>query len=95
MITNTMDFAVVERLRKHMLLPSKDFAAIVGVSRQTYHTWVKGVSTPRAKHVDEMRQVMRKLVVIMREHAWPSSEVLVMEPAERLEHLQGLLTQAE
>lgn len=87
-----VDIAKVDMLRKHMLLSVSDMAKVLGVSRMTYYTWLKGggmrsTTTPRIK------RKLKGLLAVMKEHQWPSGKVLVMPHQERVSHLLELLGQ--
>jgi DNA-binding transcriptional regulator YiaG len=86
-----LDFAKVETLRRHMLMTSTDMAQALRTSRMTYYKWVQGRAAPRAVNDAIVREQLRKLLVIMEKHGWPSSEVLVMLPSERTAKLLALL----
>jgi DNA-binding XRE family transcriptional regulator len=86
-----IDFTKVESLRRHMLLRTKDMAGLVGVTRMTYYGWQKGKPI-RKKNDAKIRKTLQLLLVVLTEHAWPQPQVIAMEPNERLETLNELVT---
>lgn len=90
MTPKSIDFAKVEALRKHMLLTTSDMSGLLGVSRMTYYGWVRG--KPLRKSNDEaVRTMLRRLLAIMTDHAWPMPEVIAAAQPQRLERLKQLL----
>lgn len=89
-----LDFNRVDALRKHMLMTASDMASILGVSRVTYYNWTRGKklrSTSEAK----VRRSVRKMLHIIRDHDWPSPEILSMTQPERKKALAELISQYE
>jgi DNA-binding transcriptional regulator YiaG len=87
-----LDFAKVEALRKHMLLTTTDMSELLGVSRMTYYGWVKG--KPLRKSNDgTVRAMLKRLLAVMTEHAWPMPEVIAADRTQRMERLRALLNQ--
>lgn len=87
-----IDFSRVEALRKHMLLTITDMSELLGVSRMTYHGWVKG--KPIRKSNDEtVRKMLKRLLAVMTEHNWPTPRVIAASQKERKEHLVEILEQ--
>lgn len=85
-----IDFTKVEALRRHMLLTTSDMSELLGVSRMTYYGWVKG--KPIRKSNDEIvRAMLRRLLVAMSEHGWPTPEVIAADQRQRKELLLELL----
>jgi len=63
---------------------------LLGVSRMTYYGWVKG--KPIRKSNDEIvRAMLRRLLVAMSEHGWPTPEVIAADQRQRKELLLELL----
>lgn len=91
--TNEIDFAKVEMLRRHMLLSVADMAKIMGVSRVTYYSWIKGKPL-RSTNVPKVKSKLKKLLAILKE-GWPSSEVIARSPPERLALILELLGQEQ
>jgi len=88
----TLNFEKVEVLRRHLMLTTTEMAEVFGVSRITYYNWVNG--TPlRAKNLANVKKVIRKLVVIVKEHNWPTEEVRQLDQKQRLQRLLALLEQ--
>jgi hypothetical protein len=74
------------------MLTTTEMAEVFGVSRITYYNWVNG--TPlRAKNLANVKKVIRKLVVIVKEHNWPTEEVRQLDQKQRLQRLLALLEQ--
>lgn len=89
-----LDFAKVEALRKHMLLTTADLADLLGVSRMTYYGWVQG--KPMRKANDEnVRKLLRKMLVIVRDHSWPPPDVIAAGQKQRKQRLMEVLDQVQ
>lgn len=85
-----LDFNKVEALRKHMLLTTSDMAELLGVSRMTYYGWVKG--KPLRKSNDEsVRVMLRRLLAVMKDHGWPTPDVIASNQKQRKERLISIL----
>jgi predicted ArsR family transcriptional regulator len=85
-----IDFTKVDALRKHMLLTILDMSELLGVSRMTYHGWVRG--KPIRKSNDEsVRKMLRRLLHVMTEHEWPRPEIIGASQKERKERLVEIL----
>ena len=85
-----LDFNKVEALRKHMLLTTSDMAELLGVSRMTYYGWVKG--KPLRKSNDEsVRVMLRRLLAVMKDHGWPTPDVIASSQKQRKERLISIL----
>jgi len=85
-----LDFGKVEALRKHVMLTTTDMAKLLGVSRMTYYGWVKG--KPMRKSNDAVvRSMLRRLLLLVTEHGWPSPEVIAMDSKQRAQHLNQVL----
>jgi DNA-binding XRE family transcriptional regulator len=88
----TLNFEKVEVLRRHLMLTTTEIAEVFGVSRITYYNWVNG--TPlRAKNLANAKKIIRRLVVIVKEHNWPTEEVRQLDQKQRLQRLLALLEQ--
>jgi len=87
---NSLDFAKIEVLRRHMLLNASDMAKILGVSRVTYYGWVRGKPV-RKKNEDYAKRSVRKLLAVMAEHSWPTPEVVGLPQKSRVQRLLDLL----
>ncbi len=84
------DFDKLEALRKHLLLNKKEFAALFGASRVTYHNWGKK-GLRRKQRVKPVKRTIRKLLYLVQELNWPAPEVRSWPQAKRLEKVQHLL----
>lgn len=89
-----IDFAKVEVLRRHMLMNTGDMAKLLGVSRVTYYSWIRGASL-RSTNVPRVKLVLKKLLAILTEQGWPTAEVLAMTPKQRVQRLLELLGQEQ
>ena len=87
-----IDFTKVEALRKHMLLTTGDMAELLGVSRVTYYGWVRGKGL-RSKNDTVVRAMLKKLLVVLTDHGWPTPEVIAAEQKRRVELLRKALDQ--
>lgn len=85
-----LDFKRVEALRRHMLLTTSDMSELLGVSRMTYHSWVRG-SVPRAANDATVRAMLKRLLAVMSTHAWPMPEVIAASQKQRKERLLAIL----
>ena len=57
----------LERARKRAFLTKKDMAAILGVSRQTYHNWLKGGRVQNDYYISEL---LKRMAYISTEQGW-------------------------
>jgi DNA-binding XRE family transcriptional regulator len=89
-----VDFAKVEVLRRHMLLSVSDMAKVLGVSRVTYYSWVRG-KQPRMSNLARVKARIRRMLALLTEQNWPSTEVLEMAQADRVQRLIELLGQEQ
>jgi len=89
-----IDFAKVETLRRHMLLSVADMAKVLGVSRVTYYNWVKG-GVIRPTNLKKLKASLKRLLALVTQNKWPTSNVLAMEAPQRLQHLLELLGQEQ
>ena len=90
MMPKPLDFKKVEALRKHMLLSTSDMAGLLGVSRMTYYSWVKGASPHKANDL-LVRAMLKKLLGVMTDHNWPTPEVIVSSQPQRVARLREIL----
>jgi len=86
-----LDFDKIEALRKHMLITRRDMAALFGVTRVTYHGWVRGRPV-RAANDQVVRKTLRQLLSAMSEHGWPTPEVIAASSKQRMERLREIIT---
>jgi len=92
MTKTAIDFIKVEALRTHMLLTIQDMSDLFGVTRATYYGWLRG--KPIRKSNDEaVRVMLKRLLGVMTEHAWPMPEVIAADQKQRKERLQQILDQ--
>ena len=87
-------FSKVEELRKHMMLTNSNMAEIIGVSRMTYYSWVKGKPI-REKNFKKVQATLRKLLDIMTKHDWPKPSIIALEQSQRFEILKDILKEYE
>ena len=87
-------FAKVEELRKHMMLTNSNMAEIIGVSRMTYYSWVKGKHI-REKNFKKVQATLRKLLDIMTKYDWPKPSIIALDQNQRFEILKGILKKYE
>lgn len=90
MMPNNLDFSKIEALRKHMLITTGEMASLLGVSRVTYYGWVRG-QTVRSKNADKVLSTIRILVSIVRDHGWPTPEILGLTQPMRKHRLLALV----
>lgn len=89
-----IDFAKVEVLRRHMLLTVSDMASVLGVSRVTYYSWLRG-KQPRVSNMARVKLRLKQMLALLTEQGWPTTDVLEMEQQERVQHLIELLGQGQ
>jgi len=85
-----VDFTKVETLRRHMLLTTGNMSTLFGVSRMTYYGWVKGKPLRKSNDI-VVRRVLRQLLDVMKNHQWPTPEVIASGQRDRFSRLQELL----
>ena len=85
-----LDFNKVEALRKHMLLTTASMAELLGVSRMSYYSWLKGAK-PRKANEYLIRAKLKKLLYVLTEHNWPTPEAIAMTQKERKQALADLV----
>lgn len=87
-----IDFIKVEALRKHMLLTVQDMADLFGTTRATYYSWLRGKPIRKSNN-EVVRVMLKRLLRVMTEHAWPMPEVIAADQKQRKERLQQILNQ--
>ena len=87
-------FAKVEELRKHMILTNANMAEVIGVSRMTYYSWVKGKPI-REKNFKKVQAALRKLLDIMTKYDWPKPSIIALEQSQRFDVLKDILKKYE
>lgn len=92
MMPNSLDFAQVEALRRHMLITTREMAELFGVSRVTYYNWTRGQSV-RPNNADKVTATLRILVAIVRDHKWPTPEVIGLTQVMRKARLLALISE--
>jgi DNA-binding transcriptional regulator YiaG len=90
MTPKPIDFSTVEALRKHMLLTIADMSQLFGVSRVTYHSWVRGKSM-RKSNEEAVRTTLKELLAVMTEHGWPMPDVIGADQKLRYKKLLAVL----
>jgi DNA-binding XRE family transcriptional regulator len=85
-----VDFTKIEALRRHMMLTTQNMAEILGVSRVTYYGWVRGKNI-RKHNTVKIRDEVKKLLNILRDHSWPSPDMIAATQKERYDRLIELL----
>lgn len=93
MTRKPLDFAKVEELRSHMLIPIGDWAKILGASRMAYYKWVVGKSKIRPTREDAVRLQVKRLLAAMAA-GWPAPEIYGLDPSRRAAKLLALMDQA-
>lgn len=91
-VRKPIDFEKVELLRKSMLLTMADTAVVLGVSRLTYHKWVRGGEIRKGNLVNAKAGV-RKLLALVSEKGWPTPDILAATGKQRTTKLLALLDQ--
>lgn len=90
MMPNTLDFAKVEALRKHMLLTTANMAELLGVTRTTYYAWLKGKPI-RRNNEQKAKAMLKKLLAVMTDYGWPMPEIIAANQKQRMERLREIL----
>ena len=83
-------FAKVETLRKNMLLTTEQMCKLIDTSRMSYYGWVKGKPLRKSSE-EKVKTTVKKLLRVMKDHDWPTSEEIVMPSDMRFERLKTLL----
>ena len=91
-ITQHIDFAKVEDLRRAMLLTVGNMADYFGVSRETWYNWQRG-KPPRPKMLAHCRSKIRLLLWAL-EQGWPTPEVISADQKDRYSKLLALVETA-
>jgi DNA-binding XRE family transcriptional regulator len=92
MTPKSLDFNKVEVLRRHMLMTHAHMAQVLGVSRATYHNWLRGKPIRQANEA-HAKKMVRKLIATMTIHKWPTMDVISLSPDTRHQRLLALLEQ--
>lgn len=87
-----LDVSKLEILRNRLMLDKSSMARVLGVSRVTYHAWLDG-RTIRQSNLDYVRSTLRKVIAVVKDHQWPSTEVKAMTFKQRKHELDTLLQQ--
>lgn len=77
-----------------MLLTVSDMASVLGVSRVTYYSWLRG-KQPRVSNMARVKLRLKQMLALLTEQGWPTTDVLEMEQQERVQHLIELLGQGQ
>lgn len=64
-------------------------AKLFGVTRMTYHSWVRGKGI-RRKKAEEVRAVLKELLDVMSD-GWPQPDVIAADQKERFRKLLEVL----
>lgn len=67
-----IDFNRIEALRRSMRIGAGGFAKVFGVSRATYHNWIKGITHPRGKQIERVEKTLHTLKYIVMYDMWPN-----------------------
>jgi DNA-binding XRE family transcriptional regulator len=81
-----------ENLRNVLMLNVKDMASVLGVSRVTYYDWINGKQM-RSSKAQEIRGTLRRIVSVIKDKNFPTSEVIKMSYKQRAHELKELLDQ--
>lgn len=94
MTTNPLDFEKVELVRERMALTVKDMCALLGVSRISYYKWVAG-GRIRKHNEDKVKAVLRQLLPILKDGAWPPQGAKGWPSKQRMDALLEILGPTE
>ena len=83
------DFIELESLRKQMLLSISDLSSILGTSRMSYYTWLKGGNIHKS-NIKKINSKINQLKGVVSKYEWPK-DILELEPKERKVKLIELL----
>jgi transcriptional regulator with XRE-family HTH domain len=86
-----IDFSQVEALRKHMLLTVNDICELLGVTRMTYYSWLKGTKLKK-KNAEKVQQLLCDLVAVAKKYGWPTFEATQGSQAYRRSQIDQLLS---
>ena len=87
-----IDFDKVELVRESMQLTISDMASLLGVSRATYYAWTGG-GPIRPRNARKVKEVLKELLPLLKDGAWPVPGVRAMTSKERLRTLIDILEQ--
>ena len=93
-MSKPLDFTKVESLRRHMLLTQGDMASLLSVSRMTYYSWVGGHPI-RKKNDEKVRDLLRKFLIVVKNHGWPTPEIQAMTHKQRRIRLAQILDEQQ
>ncbi len=85
-----LDFDKIDSLRRHMLLTVGNMADFLGVSRQTWYSWLKGKEYPRRKKELEVKAQVKKLLYALSQCGWPQPDVIASDQKQRYEKLLAM-----
>jgi len=89
-MTNAVDFAKIEALRRHMRITQGEMAKVFGVSRLTYIRWVQGTSL-KPTNASRVRDTLRRIMGLVRAQQWPTPDVVALPADIRCQRLLALL----
>src|SRR6267142_2697001 len=83
-----------EKLRAYMKLTVLDMLNLVGVTRPTYNTWIKG-GVVRGSNEEKLTSVIKKLLWVAQQPEWKQYEKSYLTNSKRRDILQKLLSRME
>jgi DNA-binding XRE family transcriptional regulator len=89
-----IDFAKVEMVRRHMGLTVTNMAKLLGITRVTYYSWVRGASM-RSTSVPKVKSCIKQLAGLIQDGSWPPPEIITMTAEQRITRLLELLGQEQ
>jgi AcrR family transcriptional regulator len=89
-MSNNIDMAMVDSLRRHMAFTAADLASAVGVSRTTYHNWLAGKPI-RDVNAERLRTVIRRMVAIAKSGEWDARVLDNLPKDQRRERVLALI----
>jgi len=87
-----IDFEKVELVRERMQLTISEMASLLGVSRATYYAWTGG-GPIRPRNARKVKDVLKEILPLLKDEAWPVPGVRTMTSKERMSALIDILEQ--
>lgn len=79
----SLNFESVDVLRRNMLISVTDWVDLLGMSRDTYYSYMRGETNPTPRREERLRGLLRELVTLVAERGWPSADVMIAKGKDR------------
>jgi DNA-binding XRE family transcriptional regulator len=94
MTEKPLDFEKVELVRERMGLTISDMSKLLGTTRATYYKWVGG-GPIRERNAKKVKEVLRMVLPLLKQGAWPPQGAHRLSSAQRLAALLEILETEE